>query len=175
MIGTIAADSPASFTSHGLSVLGNDALEIQLRGVLEHFLPVTDQMFGINDRKPDVVFSEEVGEHLLALDLRDFAEIPVSQHEVEGVEHQALLSARGKLGLQLGEIGPPLVDFPPLLVQVDCEPLAVEFVFTESLRPNRHFGFQGGELGLNESGHLRFFGRYPTSTHTIGHHIPNAN
>jgi hypothetical protein len=78
--------------------------------VFEHCLSVAGQVFGVDHRKADVVLPQEIGEHLLALDLREFAEIPVPPEEIKGVEHQSVLTARGEFGLQLGKIGPTFVD-----------------------------------------------------------------
>jgi hypothetical protein len=62
------------------------------------------------------------------------------------------------------------VELPLSLVQVDLYPIAVELDFMEPLVARWRFGFKGGELGLDESGHLRFLGRRPT-VHTLGHHF----
>jgi hypothetical protein len=69
----------------------------------------------------------------------------------------------------------PCVDLPLSLVQVDLNSIAVEFDFMEPLVAGRCPSFEGGELRFDESGHRRFFGRNPNSTHTLGHHTPNAN
>ena len=75
-----------------------------------HLLSVADQVLGIDDRMPDVVFPEQVGEHSLALDLRKLAEVAISPEQVEGVVDKTILLARGEFGLKFGEIRPPLVD-----------------------------------------------------------------
>jgi hypothetical protein len=41
--------------------------------VLEHLLPVADQVFGIDDGKFDAVFAEKVRKSLLALNLGKLA------------------------------------------------------------------------------------------------------
>jgi hypothetical protein len=54
--------------------------------VFEHCLSVAGQVLGIDDRMPDVVLPQEIGEHSLALHLRKFAEVAVSPEQIEGVE-----------------------------------------------------------------------------------------
>src|SRR6202795_2286890 len=93
-----------------LGMLRDDALEIQLRGVFEHHMPVADQMLGVDDGKTDVVLPEQAGEHSLALHLGKPAEVAVPPQQVERVKDQPVLSARGEFGLELGEIGAALMD-----------------------------------------------------------------
>ena len=52
------------------------------------------------------------------------------------------------------------VDLAPAFVQVDLDPVAVVLDFVEPLIPDRCLGFQGGELGLDESRHLRRAGAF---------------
>ena len=75
-----------------------------------NLLPVTDQVFGVNDREPDVILAEEIGEHLLALDLGQFAKIALTPKKVEGIEHQAVLATCGEFGLQFGKVCAAFVD-----------------------------------------------------------------
>src|SRR3984885_1952448 len=93
-----------------LRILRDDALEVQFRGVLEHLLSVAGQVLGIDDRMPDVVFPEQVGEHSLALHLRKSPEIAVPPEQVECVVDQPVLSASSEFGLKFGEVGAALVD-----------------------------------------------------------------
>jgi hypothetical protein len=58
---------------------------------------------------------------------------------------------------------------------VDLNPVAVELDLMEPLVALGRSGFEGGELRLNESRHLRFLGRQPTGTHTLGHDSYTAN
>jgi hypothetical protein len=67
--------------------------------MLEHLLPVTDQVFGVNDRMFDTVLPEEIGQHLFPFDLREFSDITIAPKKVEGVEDQTVLTARSKFGL----------------------------------------------------------------------------
>jgi hypothetical protein len=83
-----------------LGVLGNDPLEIQFSSVLEHLLPVAGQVFGIDDREPDIIFTEGIRKHLLAFNLGELAEIPIPPEKVEGVIDQPVLIATGKFGLE---------------------------------------------------------------------------
>ena len=76
----------------------------------EHLLSVAGQVLGIDDRMPDVVFPEQLGEHSLALYLRKFPEIAVSPEQVECVVDQPVLSARSEFGLEFGEVRATLLD-----------------------------------------------------------------
>jgi hypothetical protein len=58
-------------------------------------------------------------------------------------------------------------DLPLPFVQVDLDPVAVEFDLVKPLRPDWHLGFQGRKLGLNESRHNRLLGHRPALTHTL--------
>jgi hypothetical protein len=75
-------------------------LEAQLRGVLEHRLPVPGQVLGVDDGKPDVVLPEEIGKHLLALHLGQFPEIAVAPEKIESVVDETILFARSEFGLE---------------------------------------------------------------------------
>jgi hypothetical protein len=78
--------------------------------MFEHLVSITDQMLGVDDRKPDVVLPEEIGKHLLALHLGKFTEVAVPPKQVECVVDQPVLFARGEFGLEFGEIGAALMD-----------------------------------------------------------------
>jgi hypothetical protein len=58
---------------------------------------------------------------------------------------------------------------PSSPVQVDLDPVAVEFDFMEPLFAGGRLGFQGRKLGLNESRHLRFLGSQNPLTRTFNH------
>jgi hypothetical protein len=55
---------------------------------------------------------------LLALNLREFAEIPIPPEKVEGVIDQFVLSPRGEFGLEFREIRAALMDDddPPSMI-----------------------------------------------------------
>ena len=63
--------------------------------MLEHLLPVADEMFAVEHRQLDVVFTEQVQQRLLALDLGKLAKVAVAPEQVEGVVDQPVLSACG--------------------------------------------------------------------------------
>jgi hypothetical protein len=75
--------------------------------VFEHFLAVAEKMLGIDDRQIDAVFSEQVRQRLLAVNLGEFAEIATTPQEIEGVIKQFVLSARGQLSLEFREFVRP--------------------------------------------------------------------
>lgn len=75
-------------------------LPAQFRGVLKHLLAVPGEMFGVEDRQLDIVFLKEVQQSLLALNLRQLSEIPVTPQEIEGVIHQPALPSGGEFGLK---------------------------------------------------------------------------
>ena len=68
--------------------------------MLEHLLTVADEMLGIKHRQFDIVFAEEVQQQLLALDLRQLAEVAIPPEEVEGVVDEPALPACSQLCLQ---------------------------------------------------------------------------
>ena len=57
--------------------------------MLKHHLTVAGEMFGVEDREFDVVFAEKIQQRLLALDLREAAEIAVTPEEIEGIVDDA--------------------------------------------------------------------------------------
>jgi hypothetical protein len=68
--------------------------------MLKHLLTVADEMFGKQHGQLDIVLAEEVQQLLLALDLRQLAEVAISSEKVEGVVDQPILPARRQLCLQ---------------------------------------------------------------------------
>ena len=78
--------------------------------MFKHLLAVADEVLGVDDWEPDVVFPEEVGKHLLALDLRNVAKIPVPPKKVEGVVDETALFVRGEFCLEFREIRSSLVN-----------------------------------------------------------------
>ena len=58
----------------------------------------------------DIVFAEQVEQALLALDLRQLAEVAIPPEEIEGVVDQPTLPARGQLCLEFGEVGASFMD-----------------------------------------------------------------
>jgi hypothetical protein len=62
--------------------------------VLKHLLPIAGQMFGVENRQPDAIFTEQVEQRLLALYLWQLAQVPVAPEQVESVINQPVLSAR---------------------------------------------------------------------------------
>lgn len=79
----------------------------------------------------------------------------------------------GDLGKPFGPVEPVAgVDFPLSLVQVDLDPIAIEFDFVKPPVPSRSLGLQGGQLGLDEPRHLRRDrGRFGT----LGHYSTQQN
>jgi len=65
----------------------------------KHLLPVADEMFTVNHGRPDAVSTEQVQQCLLALDLRELAEVSITPEEIEGVVDQSILSTSRKLSL----------------------------------------------------------------------------
>ena len=62
--------------------------------MLKHLLPVTGEMLGVENRPFDAIFTEQVEQCLLALDLWQLAQVPVAPEQIEGVIDQPVLSAR---------------------------------------------------------------------------------
>ena len=78
--------------------------------MLKHLLPVTCEMFGVENRQFNVIFTEQVEQCLLAFDLWQLAQVLVAPEQVEGVIDQPVLTARRQLCLQFGKIRSALVD-----------------------------------------------------------------
>jgi hypothetical protein len=72
--------------------------------MFEHFLSVAGQMHAVKDRRSDAILAQELRKSLLTLNLRDFSKVAVTPEKIKGVEHQTVLSARGKFGLQFPKI-----------------------------------------------------------------------
>jgi hypothetical protein len=53
--------------------------------VLEHFLSVSDEVFGVEHRQLDIVLAKKFQQQLFALNLRKFAEIAIPPKEIEGI------------------------------------------------------------------------------------------
>ena len=87
--------------------------------MLEHLLAVADEVFGVDDWKANVILAQEIGEHLLSFDLRQFTKVTVSPEEIEGVKEQAVLFAGGELGLKFGKVRASLMDDDHFPIQ-DC-------------------------------------------------------
>jgi hypothetical protein len=49
--------------------------------VFEHLLPVAGEEFGIDHRWFDIVFTQEIGEHIFAFELGKFSEVAIAQLE----------------------------------------------------------------------------------------------
>jgi hypothetical protein len=63
--------------------------------MLKHLLTVADEMFGKQHGEFDIVFTEQIQQGLLSLNLREFAEISITPEEVEGViDHPILPTGR---------------------------------------------------------------------------------
>jgi len=73
-------------------------------------------MFGVENREFNVIFTEQVEQCLLALDLWQLAQVPVAPQQVEGVVDQPVLSARRQLCLQFGKVRAALVNDDDLSV-----------------------------------------------------------
>lgn len=58
----------------------------------------------------------KVGQRLLALNLGKLAEVSIPPEKVEGVIDQPVLSARGEVGLEFGEVGPSFMNYDHLTV-----------------------------------------------------------
>jgi len=149
-------------------VLGDDAFPVQLGCVLEHLLPVADDVFGVDNWRFNPF--EEFFQRSLALDLPRTTKVEAIQvQHVEGVEDQLVLPASGKFGLEFRKIGSAVPDdyhlaiddrlprqieragndretlgpIQPVtgedlllsLVEVNLNPVAVEFDFMQPLRP----------------------------------------
>ena len=78
--------------------------------MLKHLLTVADEMFGEQHRHFDIVFAEEVQQQLLALNLRQLAEVAIPPEEVEGVVDEPALPACSQLCLQFREVGASFMD-----------------------------------------------------------------
>ena len=78
--------------------------------MLEHLLSIAEEMFGKQHREFDVVFTEDIQQQLLPVDLRQLAEVAITPKDVECVVDQATLSARSQVGLQFREVGPAFMD-----------------------------------------------------------------
>jgi hypothetical protein len=78
--------------------------------MLKHLLPVTCEMFGVENRQFNVIFTEQVEQCLLAFDLWQLAQVLVAPEQVEGVIDQPVLSARRELCLQFGKVRTALVN-----------------------------------------------------------------
>ena len=110
---TVLIFSQASFRSdrYGASArLRDDALPVQLGGVLKHLLTVAGEMFRVEDREFNVVLAEKIQQRLLALDLRELAEVAIPPEEIEGVVDEPALPARGEFCLEFGKVGASLMD-----------------------------------------------------------------
>ena len=68
--------------------------------LLKHLLAIGDEVFTVNDGSLDIVFTDQVQQRLLALDLWELAEISITPEKIEGVVDQSILSTGGKFGLQ---------------------------------------------------------------------------
>ncbi len=68
-----------------ISPLRDDALPVELGGMLEHRLTVAGEMLRVEDREFNVVFAEKVQQRLFALNLWKAAEITITPKEIEGV------------------------------------------------------------------------------------------
>jgi hypothetical protein len=73
--------SPLRFLQ-GVRSLRDNSLPAQFGSVLKHPLTVAGKVFGINDRVADVVYAEKIGEHLLALDVREFAKVAIPPKKI---------------------------------------------------------------------------------------------
>jgi hypothetical protein len=79
--------------------------------MLKHLLPVSGQMLAVAHGPFQLVPLDQLLQKPLALDLRDAPQvIAVQVQQVEGVEHQPVLVASCKFGLEFGEIGPAFMD-----------------------------------------------------------------
>jgi len=52
--------------------------------MFKHHLTIAGEMLRVEDREFNVVFAEKIQQRLLALDLREAAEIAVTPEEIEG-------------------------------------------------------------------------------------------
>jgi hypothetical protein len=59
-------------------------LPVQLGGMFKHHLTIAGEMLRVEDREFNVVFAEKIQQRLLALDLREAAEIAVTPEKIEG-------------------------------------------------------------------------------------------
>jgi len=59
--------------------------------MLKHLLTVADEMFGVEHGQLDIALAEQVQQPLLALDLRQLAEVAIAPEEVEGVVDEPAL------------------------------------------------------------------------------------
>ena len=94
--------------------------------MLKHLLPVPGQMFGVENRRLDAIFLEQVRQRLLALDLWQLAQVPVAPEQVKGVIEQPVLSARRQLRLQFGKVRAALVNDDHLSVDNGFNAAAIE-------------------------------------------------
>ena len=79
--------------------LGDDAFPVQLGRVLEHLLPIADEVFRIDNWRFNTF--EEVFQRGLALNLPRTAQVEAVQiQQVEGVEDQSVLAASREFGLE---------------------------------------------------------------------------
>ena len=76
----------------------------------EHLLAVAIQVFGVDDGLFNIIFAEQIGQCLLALNLWKPTQVSITPEQVEGVIDQPVLPACRQLCLKFGEVGPPLVD-----------------------------------------------------------------
>jgi hypothetical protein len=105
-----------SLRSDRCGTFGDDALPVQLGGMVKHNLAVSGEVFGIENLVLDVVFPEKVQQRLLAIDLRKAAKVAIPPKEIEGIIDETALSARGKFCLEFGRVGPALVDHHDLTI-----------------------------------------------------------
>ena len=82
-----------------VGILGDDALPVQPGSMFKHLLPVADEVLGLDDRGFNSF--EEVFQRGLAINLSRTAQVEAVQvQQVEGAEHQLVLSASSKFGLE---------------------------------------------------------------------------
>jgi hypothetical protein len=81
--------------------------------MLEHYLPVTGQVLGIDDGLFNIVFAEQISQRLLALNLGKLTQVSITPEQVECVIDQPVLSSGSEFSLQFGEICPAFMEGPP--------------------------------------------------------------
>ena len=84
--------------------------------MFKHLLTVADEMFGKQHWLLDIVLAKQIQQQLLALYLRQLAEIAIPPEKIEGVVDEPTLPARCQLCLQFGEVGAALMDHHHLAV-----------------------------------------------------------
>lgn len=78
--------------------------------MLEHLLPVPNNMFRIDNWRFDPVLVDKVSQRLLAHDLHERAVVTITPKEIKGVVDQPVLPAGRQVRLQLREVGPTLMN-----------------------------------------------------------------